>query len=164
MHRAADERDSLGIRLSALRWRWVLGTSIALLCLTMQPACTSTAPATSGRAASVASVSSSPSPPPPPSPSPSPSPAASPSASPAVVQPSMVAVAFSGLHGGTYPVHLHSRCSGSQSFHLTVLETLQITSAGTGSIYVPSSYFGRGLCLIVYTSRSLSAVLTTRQI
>jgi hypothetical protein len=162
MHRAADERDLLGIRLSPLRWPWVLGTSIALLCLTMQPACTSTAPATSGRAASVASVSSSPSPPP--SPSPSPSPAAPPSASPAVVQPSMVAVAFSGLHGGTYPVHLHSRCSGSQSFHLTVLETLQITSAGTGSINVPSSYFGRGLCLIVYTSRSLSAVLTTRQI
>jgi hypothetical protein len=158
MHRAGDERDSLGFRLSPLRWPWVLGTSTALLFLTMQPACTSTAPATSGRAASLASVSALP------SPSQLPSPAASPSASPAVAQPSMVAVNFSGLLGGTYPVHLHSRCSGSQSFHLTVLETLQITSAGTGSIYVPSSYFRRGLCLIVYTSRSLSAVLTTRPI
>jgi len=73
-------------------------------------------------------------------------------------------VKFSGLRGGTYPVHLHSRCNGSQSFHITVIANLRITSNGTGSIYVSISYFGRGRCLIVYTSRSLSAVLTTRPI
>jgi hypothetical protein len=87
-----------------------------------------------------------------------------PSVSPSVPRSSTVAVAFSGLAAGTYPVHLHSRCYGSQSFHIAVVETLQITSGGTGSIYVPTSYFGRGLCLIVYTSRLLSAVLKTRPI
>jgi hypothetical protein len=54
--------------------------------------------------------------------------------------------------------------NGSQGFHITVLNNLRIASNGTGSIYVSNSYLGRGLCLIVYTSPSLSAVLTTRPI
>jgi len=75
-----------------------------------------------------------------------------------------MAVAFSGLPAGTYPVHLHSRCNGSQGFHITVLQNLQIAAGGSGAIDVPSSYFGRGLCLIVYASPTLSAVLATRPI
>jgi hypothetical protein len=75
-----------------------------------------------------------------------------------------VAVAFSGLPAGTYPVHLHSRCNGTGSFHITILESLHVTPGGTGSIQVPGSYFDRGLCLIVYGDSSLSVVLTTRPI
>jgi len=73
-------------------------------------------------------------------------------------------VAFSGLRSGTYPAHLHSRCSGSQAFHITILESLRVASGGSGSIGVPPSYFGRGLCLIVYANTSLSTVLTTHPI
>jgi len=73
-------------------------------------------------------------------------------------------VAFSGLRAGTYPVHLHSRCNGSQGFHLTVVQSLRVASGGSGAIGVPSAYFGRGLCLIVYASPTLSTVLTTRPI
>lgn len=71
---------------------------------------------------------------------------------------------FSGLPVGTYPVHVHSICSGRQSFHVTVVQNLGVGSSGRGTIDVPSSYFGRGLCLVVYTSPSLSALLTTRPI
>jgi hypothetical protein len=71
---------------------------------------------------------------------------------------------FYGLRAGTYPVHLHSRCSGSQGFHITVLQSLRANAGGRGSINVQRSYFGRGLCLIVYSSTSLTAVLTTRNI
>jgi hypothetical protein len=80
------------------------------------------------------------------------------------VAPASVAVTFSGLPEGTYPVHLHSICSGRNSFHISVLQSLVVSSGGGGSIEVPRSYFGRGLCLIVYTSPALSAVLTTRPI
>jgi hypothetical protein len=76
----------------------------------------------------------------------------------------MTVVAFSSLSTGTYPVHLHSRCNGSQGFHITVLQSLRIGAGGSGGIDVPSAYFGRGLCLIVYASPTLSAVLTTRPI
>jgi hypothetical protein len=76
----------------------------------------------------------------------------------------MMAVAFSVLPAGTYPVHLHSRCNGSQGFHITVLQNLPIAAGGSGGIDVPSAYFDRGLCLIVYSSPTLSAVLTTRPI
>ena len=72
-------------------------------------------------------------------------------------------VVFTGLPAGTYPVHLHSACNGSQQFHITVLQSL-VVSGGSGSIAVPSGYFGRGLCVIVYTSPSLARVLTTRHI
>jgi hypothetical protein len=61
-------------------------------------------------------------------------------------------------------VHLHSICSGRQNFHITVVQSLAVGLNGRGTIYVPTGYFGRGLCLIVYTSSSLSAVLTTRPI
>lgn len=73
-------------------------------------------------------------------------------------------VSFFGLPAGTYPVHLHSVCSGAQNFHVTVVHSLSVGSGGSGSIVVPSSYFGRGLCVIVYSSNALSRVLTTRRI
>ena len=74
-------------------------------------------------------------------------------------------VYFSGLPAGTYPVHLHSICSGAQNFHIAVLQTLGVhEGVGTGNIQVRSGYFGRGLCIIVYSSSSLSHVLTTRRI
>src|SRR5579859_6029024 len=63
--------------------------------------------------------------------------------------PASIAVTFSGLRAGTYPVHLHSICSGRASFHITVVQSLVVGAAGRGTIAVPSSYFGRGLCLIV---------------
>lgn len=72
-------------------------------------------------------------------------------------------VSFSGLAAGTFPVHLHSLCNGSQQFHITVLQSLVVRQGG-GAIAVPSGYFGRGLCLIVYTSQTLSRVLTARRI
>jgi len=61
-------------------------------------------------------------------------------------------------------VHIHSRCSGNQAFHIITLGSLRIASDGTGAIGVPRGYLGRGLCLIVYANPSLSAVLTTRPI
>ena len=125
--------------------------------LLMQAACSITNPTASSPAPSPAQASSVPSisPTPTPTPTPPPSPTAA---------PSSVAVNFSGLPAGTYPVHLHSRCNGSQAFHITVLESLQVGSGGAGTIDVPSSYFDRGLCVIVYASSSLAAVLTTRAI
>jgi hypothetical protein len=108
----------------------------------------------------------------------SPSPAASPSALPtrtpvqaggslapaAPAVPSVMAVTFSGLRSGIYPVHVHSRCDGTQMFHIITLASLRVGSMGSGTIGVPSGYFGRGLCLIVYANPNLSAVLTTRRI
>jgi hypothetical protein len=97
-------------------------------------------------------------------PSPSPSPTPPPAKpEPAPVVPASRPVAFYGLPAGTYPVHLHSVCSGAQNFHVTVVQSLSV-SGGSGSIQVPSSYFGRGLCVIVYSSNALSRVLTTRSI
>ena len=93
------------------------------------------------------------------SPSPTPTPSAASAAAPATRT-----VAFSGLPAGTYITHLHSACNGSQNFHVTVLQSLQISGSGTGSVTVPSSYFGRGLCVIVYANSSLTSVLTTRRI
>ena len=140
----------------------------AMLFLTMLVACSRAAPTASSRPESPALPSSTPSQSPaalmPPSPTaetPAPAPAATPAAAPA---PTSIAVSFSELPGGTYPVHLHSICSGRQTFHITVVQSLAVGLSGRGTIYVPSGYFGRGLCLIVYTSSSLSAVLTTRPI
>lgn len=78
--------------------------------------------------------------------------------------PPATRVAFFGLPAGTYPVHLHSRCSGAQNFHVAVVQSLSIEGDGSGSIQLPASYFGRGLCVIVYSSNALSRVLTTRSI
>lgn len=98
-------------------------------------------------------------------PSPSVAPSNHPIATPApVAAPANVPVGFTALPAGSYPVHLHSRCSGAQAFHITVIGTLYVSAAGSGSVSVPRSYFGRGLCLIVYSSSSLSAVLTTRRV
>jgi len=80
------------------------------------------------------------------------------------VAPATLPVAFFGQPVGTYPVHLHSVCNGAQNFHLTVLQSLSIAGDGSGSIEVPSPYFGRGWCVIVYANTGLSRVLTTREI
>ncbi len=72
-------------------------------------------------------------------------------------------VAFSGLPAGIYPVHLHSACDPSQRFHITVLQSL-VVRQGAGAISVPSGYFNRGLCVIVYTSPTLGRVLTAKRI
>jgi hypothetical protein len=112
----------------------------------------------------VASPSAEPSPTPIPSlsPPPAPPPPAKPEPVPAV--PASLPVSFYALPTGMYPVHLHSVCSGAQNFHVTVVQSLSVGSGGSGSIQVPSSYFGRGLCVIVYTSNALSRVLATRRI
>jgi hypothetical protein len=106
-------------------------------------------------------ASASPSPIPSPSLSISPSPSAAPTAK--ATTAGYISVRFTGLPSGTFPTHLHSICSGSQSFHITVAPSL-VVRAGTGTIQVPAGYFGRGLCLIVYSSSSLSRVLTARRI
>lgn len=79
------------------------------------------------------------------------------------VRSAAAAVVFSGLRNGTYPVHLHSACDGTQQFHITAVQSL-LVRAGAGAIEVPSGYFGRGLCVIVYSSPSLTSALTTRRI
>ena len=142
MSRAVD-----GLRIAA----------IGFASLSLMAAC-GTAPA---QATSIRSSSASPAFTPSPSVTPSSRPAATPAA---VAAPANVAVSFTGLPAGSYPVHLHSRCSGAQAFHITVIGTLYVSAAGGGSVSVPRSYFGRGLCLIVYSSPSLSAVLTTRRV
>jgi hypothetical protein len=76
--------------------------------------------------------------------------------------PTTVEIGFAGLPPGTYPVHLHSACNGSQAFHIAVVESLSIGNAGAGGIAVPAADAGRGWCLIVYTNSSLSRVLATR--
>ena len=87
-----------------------------------------------------------------------------PSPSPTPTTAGMTTVTFSGLPMGTFPVHLHSVCNGSQSFHIAVMQSLVVDSSGQGSISVESSNFGRGRCLIVYTTPALTSVLTTRSI
>jgi hypothetical protein len=91
-----------------------------------------------------------------------------PSPSPTHAKPSPVprttVVSFSGLPMGRYPVHLHSACSASQGFHITVEQSLVINASGRGKIVVTTSSFGRGLCLIVYSSSSLTRVLIYRRI
>jgi hypothetical protein len=140
MSRAADARTALAIGFAALS-------------LMAVASCSSASPQASAPVES------------PPTASPSASPSASPaSAAAALAPPADVAVSFSGLPGGTYPVHVHSRCNGNQAFHIITIESLRVNSGGGGSIEVPRGYFGRGLCLIVYGNPSLSAVLTTRPI
>jgi superoxide dismutase, Cu-Zn family len=73
-------------------------------------------------------------------------------------------VTFTELHMGTFPVHLHSACNGSQSFHIAVLGNLMVNSSGTGTIAVAAGDFGRGWCLIVYSDPSLQAAAAMRAI
>jgi hypothetical protein len=75
-----------------------------------------------------------------------------------------MAVGFGGLRQGTYPTHLHSMCDGRQTFHIIVLGSLVVGPSGRGTISVSSGYFGRGLCVIVYSSPSLQRVLTVQTI
>ena len=95
-------------------------------------------------------------------------PTPTPSPSPTHATPSPVArttvVALTGLPMGMYPVHLHSACNGSQGFHITVEQSLVVNASGRGKIVVNTSSFGRGLCLIVYSSSSLTRVLKYRRI
>jgi hypothetical protein len=144
----------------------VLAIGVAAYSL-VAAACSSASPAAASQAVSPAQAtqrSASPSTlPVQPSRSPS-SPPMQPSPTPSPVQASTVMVAFSGWRAGTYPVHLHSRCNGSQGLHITVAQNLRVASGGTGAIGVPRAYFGRGLCLIIYASPTLAAVLTTRPI
>jgi hypothetical protein len=93
-----------------------------------------------------------------------PTPTPSPRSLKPVVAPAFIVVSFSGLMTGTYPVHLHSACNGSQSFHIAVVQSLTINQGGRGSISVASSSFGRGLCLIVYGSSMLRTVVAVRRI
>jgi hypothetical protein len=140
MSRAADARTALAIGIAALFLMAVASCS-------------------SGMPHASAPVES------PPTASRSVGPSASPASASAALAPSAnVPVSFSGLPGGTYPVHIHSRCSGNQAFHIITIESLRVSSGGGGSIEVPRGYFGRGLCVIVYANPSLSAVLTTRPI
>jgi len=142
MSRAADARAALAIGLAALS-------------LVAVASCTGATPPVAAPIASAPAAS----------PSPSASPSESPaSAAAALAPPANVPVSFSGLPGGTYPVHVHSRCSGNQAFHIITIASLRVGSGGGGSIEVPRGYFGRGLCLIVYANPSLSTVLTTRPI
>jgi hypothetical protein len=97
------------------------------------------------------------------SPSPSPTPVATAPVAAAPISPSLLPVTFTGLRSGTYPAHLHSACNGSQAFHIAVLQSL-VVSGGAGTIQVPAGDFGRGLCVIVYSSSTLSSVLKARQI
>lgn len=133
---------------------WALLVGLLLASLITQAAC-SNAPSTSNAPVSPVHPLS--------QPAPATLPASSPSPSP-LRPPATIAVAFSGLRPGTYTAHLHSRCDGRQSFHIIVLHDLRVANGGSGSIEIPRSYFGRGLCVIVYTNTSLSAVLATRQI
>ncbi len=78
--------------------------------------------------------------------------------------PSALPTVFSHLPPGTYQVHLHSICSGSQSYHLAFLPNLDVGSAHSGQVLVPTSDFGRGWCVIVYADSALNVVLATQPI
>jgi len=95
------------------------------------------------------------------SPTPTPDPA---TPAPAPPPPAAYTVTFAGLPAGSYPVHVHSICDGGQSFHIATVQSLQVDSGGYGSIQLASGYFGNSWCLIVYTNRSLTRVLSTRRI
>jgi len=99
-----------------------------------------------------------------PDPSPPPSVAAPPPAPAQPAAPVTIEIGFVGLPSGTYPVHLHSACNGSQAFHIAVVASLLIGNGGTGAIDISTADTGRGWCLIVYTNASLSRVLTTRPV
>jgi hypothetical protein len=78
--------------------------------------------------------------------------------------PSTVPVGFSHLPPGTYKVHLHAICSGSQGYHLAYLPDLVVGAAHSGQVLVPIADFGRGWCVIVYANTALNVVLATQRI
>lgn len=78
--------------------------------------------------------------------------------------PLQLPVGFSHISPGTYIVHLHAICSGSQGYHLAYLPDLVVGSAHTGQILVPTVDFGRGWCVIVYADAARSIVLVTQLI
>jgi hypothetical protein len=100
----------------------------------------------------------------PPTSSASPSPTATDLPQAQTPAPSNLLVQFAGLRSGTYPVHLHSVCNGTQTFHITVLQSLRVAPDGTRSVEVPAADVGRGWCLIVYTDPSLARLLAVRPI
>lgn len=78
--------------------------------------------------------------------------------------PSALPIGFSNVPPGTYAVHLHSMCSGRQTYHLAYLPDLAVGSAHTGQILVPAADFGRGWCVIVYSDAARNVVLATHAI
>jgi len=78
--------------------------------------------------------------------------------------PGALPVGFSHLPPGTYQVHLHAICNGSQGYHLAYLPDLVVGAAHTGKVVVPTADFGRGWCLIVYSDAARNIVLVTQPI
>jgi hypothetical protein len=78
--------------------------------------------------------------------------------------PSALPVPFSHVPPGSYRVHLHSICSGSQAYHLAYLPALVVGTSHSGQVLVPSVDFGRGWCVIVYADAVHNVVLETHQI
>src|SRR5947209_13748242 len=141
----------VGVRLHVLYC--AVGSIAALAAVAACGPATAAEPSPSPPSASVSVAAASP------LPTRSPSQAPAPTAAP----PATAAVTFTGLRAGTYPLHVHSVCSGSQQFHITVLPSLVVRN-GAGVTEVPAGYLGRGLCLIVYTSPAATQVLATRRI
>jgi hypothetical protein len=104
-----------------------------------------------------------------PPPSPSPAAEATPIATPTPAPlppppPEFGYVRFSGLAAGTYAVHLHRICSGSQGYHLAYLPNLAVSAGGGGEIAVLAGDFGQGWCVIVYANRAQTLVAAYRPI
>jgi hypothetical protein len=78
--------------------------------------------------------------------------------------PAALPVGFSHLPPGTYEVHLHAICGGSQRYHLAYLPGLVVGAAHTGQVLVPTADFGRGWCVIVYADAVRNIVLVTQPI
>jgi hypothetical protein len=78
--------------------------------------------------------------------------------------PQYLAVGFTGLAPGSYPVHLHAICNGRQGYHIAYLPELNVSAAGSGAVEVPAAYFGKGWCLVVYANRSATAVAAYRPV
>ena len=78
--------------------------------------------------------------------------------------PAQLPVAFSNLPPGTYQVHLHAICNGSQNYHLAYLPDLVVGDTHMGRITVPTADFGRGWCVIVYKNAARNIVLVTQPV
>jgi hypothetical protein len=96
-------------------------------------------------------------------PIPSPPPTAAP-APPPQPPPAYELVGFNGLAPGLYPVHLHAVCNGRQVYHIAYLPDLPVSAAGSGAIEVPTAYFAKGWCVVVYANRGATAVAAYRPI
>jgi hypothetical protein len=158
--------------------QWLRGSLIVLASIGLT-ACGS--PATALRAAvttpaATPSAASTPSPTPSaeatPIPTPEPTPtatpepvaAAAPAPAPPPPPPASMTVRFGQLAPGSHPIHLHSICNGTQNFHITTIGAIAPDGAGGASVTLPTSDFGRGWCLVVYTDASLTRVLNYRPI